>query len=335
MSRLVISRSPDVVVGNPTTRLSRAINDEIRLVGFEQRYRDGLELPPKADARIRDTTNFKVTPGTTFVVARTRTREDPHQPLTSDGDISRYPSAGYGLFAGAGGIPKGCFITTYYGVGHSNDFYKNHPSAAKTHSIRMYPGAPYAIDGMRVADEIEACNGIVEESTYARGVACMANSDSKANCKFLWQNDGKCWLCAVEKIDEDEQLFVNYKVNKEGAVEKSALHLLRLIQRTPTDYVCGFVQEQWAGMGDREWRVCYVGSDDDPVWMSTDELAPLVSPLDHARFSAYHAQHRSGGAPPKQVIDDRHPVRACCRRTFARWAVEAETIELSCSSQRP
>lgn len=301
------------------TRTSTPIDDEIRLADFEARYKKGLELPSRADARVRDTAIGTVRPGVTFVVALTRTREDPSTPEIC------YPATGYGIFAGAGGIPKGCFITAYYGVGHSDDFYTKHPNAAKTHSIRMYKGAPYVIDGIRVADEIEACDGVIEKSTYERGVACMANSDADANCMFRWQPDGKCWLCALTDIDEHEQLFVNYKVNDNGVATKSALHLLRLIQKTATHYVCGFVQELWDG----KWRVCYVASDDDPVWMSTDELAPHVSPRDYARFSTYYTQHHPTKAMlPKQLIDNTHPVQECCRRTFARWSVEVDTVDL-------
>ena len=268
-------------------------------------------VPPRADGRLAETPLLLIG-GVNFAVAWVAARVNPRTG-------EAYPAdSGYGLFA-CMGIAAGQYITRYYGVAHNDAFFNNHPDTAQTHMIRR-DRYGYGLDGVRVADEVHACAGFVEDATYHRGVACMTNASQEANCRFVWQRNGECYLVAIRNLLPDEQMLANYDVGyREGT--PSDLHLLRVVRyrRVGHDHVysCGFVQERWRGRaGGREWRVCYVGSV-DMEWFTTDELAAMAIPADRGRVLTHYGG--SAAPAPEGIRHPGAPAEPCCRATFARW----------------
>ena len=306
------------------TRSSAPVEDELTMEEFRKLFEKGLSQSPYAHVNVRETTTGLT--AKTFVVDRAVNHTDPDtgEPYAEE--------SGFGIFALVN-IAKGQAITQYYGVCHNDDYFRNHPTAPKTHIIR-WDQQGYGIDGARVADEITVCDGIVEDATYNRGVACMVNASTSWNCRFTLQSTGVCYLYAIRGITAGEQLFVNYDVNPNepervrasDSAEAFAFRLLKIVKyRTPSNsvngqryYSCGFVQEHWPprqAVDGREWRVCYVGSM-DMEWFSTTELEPFVIPSDRHKYEAFTKKPMS--CNDEYFYNGGH-ADACCATTFARW----------------
>ena len=221
---------------------------------------------------------------------------------------------GYGLFATAD-IACGTTVTRYHGVLRTRRFYECTPEAPKTHMLAT-PLPDYYIDGIRVADEVRACEGFVEAATFILGVGSLTNSaddEREANCAFEWHLDtGDCWLRTRRDVRCGEQLFASYEVCELVQPRRAQeLHLLRVYRLFDNCLHCGFVDDMDVGL----WHVSYVGFDHSE-WVTPKELYESVIPADlptllrHVSVVDSPALSRLPRAPP-------HP---SCAETHKRWA---------------